>query len=29
MPSWWQVATVQWDLDLPRFYDKFVELMSR
>lgn len=29
MPSWWQVATVQWDLDLPRFYDQFVELMSR
>jgi inosine-uridine nucleoside N-ribohydrolase len=29
MPSWWQVATVQWDLDLPKFYDAFVNLMSR
>lgn len=29
MPSWWRVATVQWDLDLPKFYDQFVELMSR
>lgn len=29
MPSWWQVATVQWDLDLPKFYDQFVQLMSR
>ena len=29
MPSWWQVATVQWDLDLTKFYDQFVELMSR
>ena len=25
----WQVATVQWDLDTKRFYDKYVELMSR
>jgi purine nucleosidase len=29
MPSWWRVATVQWDLDLPRFYNTFVDLMSR
>lgn len=29
MPSWWRVATVQWDLDLPKFYDQFVQLMSR
>jgi purine nucleosidase len=29
MPSWWQVATVQWDLDLPKFHNAFVDLMSR
>lgn len=29
MPSWWRVATVQWDLDLPTFYDLFVRLMTR
>jgi purine nucleosidase len=29
MPTWWHVATVQWDLDLPRFYDMFAALMSR
>jgi inosine-uridine nucleoside N-ribohydrolase len=29
MPSWWRVATVQWDLDLPKFYNAFVDLMSR
>jgi purine nucleosidase len=29
MPSWWRVATVQWDLDTKRFYDAFVQLMSR
>jgi inosine-uridine nucleoside N-ribohydrolase len=29
MPSWWRVATVQWDLDLPKFYDLFAALMSR
>jgi inosine-uridine nucleoside N-ribohydrolase len=29
MPSWWRVATVQWDLDLPKFYDQFYTLMSR
>ena len=29
MPSWWRVATVQWDLDLPKFYDQFVALMTR
>lgn len=29
MPSWWRLATVQWDLNLPAFYNRFVELMSR
>jgi purine nucleosidase len=29
MPAWWQVSTVQWDLDLKRFYQKYIELMSR
>jgi len=29
MPSWWRVATVQWDLDLNKFYDQFVALMTR
>jgi purine nucleosidase len=29
MEPWWRVATVQWDLDLQRFYDSFVSLMSR
>lgn len=29
MPSWWRVATVQWDLDLDKFYDQFYALMSR
>ena len=29
MASWWHVATVQWDLDLKRFYDQFAVLMSR
>lgn len=29
MPSWWRVATVQWDLDVARFYDRFADLMSR
>jgi purine nucleosidase len=29
MEPWWRLATVQWDLDLPRFYDAFVALMSR
>jgi purine nucleosidase len=29
MPSWWHVATVQWDLDVRRFYDGFAELMSK
>jgi purine nucleosidase len=29
MASWWQVATVQWDLDLPKFYEQFFQLMSR
>jgi purine nucleosidase len=28
MASWWQVATVQWDLDLPKFYDQFYQLMA-
>ena len=29
MPSWWRVATVQWDLDLEKFYKMYVDLMSR
>ena len=29
MASWWRVATVQWDLDLPKFYEQFFQLMSR
>ncbi len=29
MASWWQLATVQWDLDTKRFYQKYIELMSR
>jgi purine nucleosidase len=29
MAAWWRVATVQWDLDVKRFYDQFVALMSR
>ena len=29
MEPWWRVSTVQWDLDLPRFYDAFVTLMTR
>lgn len=29
MPSWWQVATVQWDLDKEKFYRLYVDLMSR
>lgn len=29
MASWWRVATVQWDLDLKKFYDQFVSLMTR
>lgn len=29
MASWWRVATVQWDLNLQKFYDQFVQLMSR
>jgi purine nucleosidase len=29
MASWWRVATVQWDLDLPKFYDQFYKLMTR
>lgn len=29
MASWWRVATVQWDLDLPKFYDQFFRLMTR
>jgi inosine-uridine nucleoside N-ribohydrolase len=29
MAPWWRVATVQWDLDLARFYNQFVALMSR
>jgi purine nucleosidase len=29
VPSWWKLATVQWDLDTARFYRLFVDLMSR
>jgi inosine-uridine nucleoside N-ribohydrolase len=29
MPSWWHVATVQFDLDADRFYEAFADLMSR
>jgi len=29
MPSWWQLADVQWDLDTARFYRKYIDLMSR
>jgi purine nucleosidase len=29
MASWWRVATVQWDLDVQRFYDQFAALMSK
>jgi inosine-uridine nucleoside N-ribohydrolase len=29
MPSWWQLATVQWDLDTAKFYKMYVDLMSR
>ncbi len=28
MPSWWRVATVQWDLDKEKFYKMYVDLMS-
>jgi purine nucleosidase len=28
MPAWWQVSTVQWDLDTAKFYKKYIELMS-
>jgi inosine-uridine nucleoside N-ribohydrolase len=29
MPSWWQLATVQWDLDTAKFYRMYIDLMSR
>src|SRR5262249_43054626 len=29
MPPWWRRAHVQFDLDTKRFYDKYVELMTR
>ena len=29
MPGWWQLATVQWDLDAKAFYEMYVDLMSR
>ncbi|MCX6552313.1 MAG: nucleoside hydrolase, partial [Acidobacteria bacterium] len=29
MPSWWRVATVQWDLDTARFYKSYIDLMKR
>ncbi len=27
-PPWWKLATVQFDLDTEKFYDKYVELMT-
>jgi inosine-uridine nucleoside N-ribohydrolase len=29
VPSWWKLATVQWDLDTRRFYQLYTDLMSR
>ena len=29
MPAWWQLATVQWDLDTAKFYKMYIDLMSR
>lgn len=29
LPSWWKLATVQWDLDAPKFYKEYVDLMTR
>lgn len=29
VPSWWKLATVQWDLDTQRFYKMYIDLMSR
>jgi inosine-uridine nucleoside N-ribohydrolase len=28
VPSWWKLATVQWDLDTQKFYDLYIKLMS-
>ena len=28
VPSWWKLATVQWDLDTQRFNDLYIKLMS-
>lgn len=28
-PAWWKLATVQFDLDAPRFYQMYVHLMTR
>ena len=27
VPSWWKLATVQFDLDTQKFYDMYVQLM--
>jgi purine nucleosidase len=29
VPSWWKLATVQWDLDTARFYKAYIDLMKR
>lgn len=29
VPSCWKLATVQWDLDIPKFYKMYIDLMSR
>ena len=29
MAAWWQLATVQWDLDTAKFYKMYIDLMSR
>jgi purine nucleosidase len=29
LPSWWKLATVQWDLDAPKFYKMYIDLMTR
>ena len=29
VPSWWKLATVQWDLDTARFYKAYIDLMRR
>lgn len=29
MEPWWKLATVQWDLDTAKFYNMYIDLMSR